>query len=106
MLTFCGLQESAVCPIISSPIERESRFSPSKEKPVHVLPRARLPAGLFGFCVLLSHFQIPPCEPNLHFCKADTLSIGVDCPKAFVNLLPVRSRYCHKFICAVCADNH
>ena len=60
MLTFCGLQESAVRPIIRSPIEVESRFSPSKEKPVHVLPKARLPAGLFGFYDLLSHLQIPP----------------------------------------------
>jgi hypothetical protein len=61
MLTFCGLQESAVSAIISSPIDVLSRFSPSKEKDLFkILQKARLPAGLFGFYDLLSHFQIPP----------------------------------------------
>lgn len=51
MLTFCDLQEAAVRAIISSPIDVLSRFSPSKEKDLFMIfQKARLPAGLFGFC--------------------------------------------------------
>lgn len=61
MLTFSDLQEVAVPAIISSPFDVLSRSSPSKEKNLFLIVRkARLPAGLFGFCYLATPLAEPP----------------------------------------------